>query len=96
MGVSHLLDCIENEIGLRLLRWGLGGGAPQAAGDRGGGSLPVAGVWGAAGLQERLVYTHMYIYIYMFGVILGMFGVSSWVVLAMFGWVYRSTLMDLY
>lgn len=67
MGVSHLLDCIENEIGLRLLRWGLGGGAPQAAGDRGGGSLPVAGVWGAAGLQERLVYTHMYIYIYVWG-----------------------------
>ena len=63
MGVSHLLDCIENEIGLRLLRWGLGGGAPQAAGDRGGGSLPVAGVWGAAGLQERLVYIYTHIYI---------------------------------
>ena len=51
---------------------------------------------GCGGRQASRKGWYIHIYIYMFGVIMGMFGVYSWVVLAMFGWVYRSTLMDLY
>ena len=62
MGVSHLLDCIENEIGLRLLRWGLGGRSPPGRGGSRWRQPPGrGGVGGGRPPGKAGIYTYIYI-----------------------------------